>query len=175
VGNKVTHLGMSGHLAVMSELLRLGYNVAIPYVDVGEDIYVFDDRRGGELIAHVQVKTATAEVDADGGVKGQYNNVRKDQLKKPRAISLYYVFALLTAEQGWDFIVMKREELQEIRAAFDRKKAKEPASDAYGMHIQYTPEDARVWDSSLQSYRGRALFVRHFPKVTTGAGARGES
>ena len=34
------YLGKAGHLTVMSEFLTRGWNVAIPEVDVGDDIFV---------------------------------------------------------------------------------------------------------------------------------------
>jgi hypothetical protein len=43
---KRSHYGMAGHLAAMSEFVLRGYNVAIPMVDVGDDVFVVDDRDG---------------------------------------------------------------------------------------------------------------------------------
>jgi hypothetical protein len=40
------YIGKAGHLAVMSEFLMLGWNVAIPEVDTGEDIFVVQDDDG---------------------------------------------------------------------------------------------------------------------------------
>jgi hypothetical protein len=51
--------GPAGEHAVMSELLWRGWNVAIPQVDVGDDIFVVEDEQG--TFYRVQVKTATAE------------------------------------------------------------------------------------------------------------------
>jgi hypothetical protein len=173
VGNKISHLGMSGHLAVMSELLRLGYNVSMPYVDVGEDIYVIDDV-SGEHIAHVQVKTATADADpARQSVAGGYQ-LRRDQLFGSRRTPLFYAFALLTPNEEWDFIIIKREELNSLRREYDKKRGalKELSSPTYFIQLQFTEKDVRVWDSSLQTYRGRMVLERYFPRVTSGPGAR---
>jgi hypothetical protein len=52
------YLGKAGHLYAMSEFLMRGWNVAIPEVDVGDDIFVVQDVNG--LLKRVQVKTATA-------------------------------------------------------------------------------------------------------------------
>ena len=38
------YVGKGGHLAVMGEFLLRGYNVAMPEVDVGDDIFVVHDR-----------------------------------------------------------------------------------------------------------------------------------
>lgn len=40
------YVGRAGQLAVMAELLLRGYNVAIPEVDVGDDVFVVRDRDG---------------------------------------------------------------------------------------------------------------------------------
>ena len=34
------HIGKAGHLAVMAEFANRGYNVAIPEIDIGDDIFV---------------------------------------------------------------------------------------------------------------------------------------
>jgi len=40
------YLGRAGQLAVMSEFLTRGWNVAIPEVDIGDDIFVVRDSDG---------------------------------------------------------------------------------------------------------------------------------
>ncbi len=54
------YLGKAGHLSVMSEFLMLGWNVAIPEVDIGDDIFVVQDNSG--TLRRVQVKTSTSTV-----------------------------------------------------------------------------------------------------------------
>ena len=54
MGEKRSHLGMAGHYAAMSEFLLRGYNVAVPAVDTGDDVFVVDDRQGA--LWRVQVK-----------------------------------------------------------------------------------------------------------------------
>jgi len=51
------YLGKAGHLYIMSEILMLGWNVAIPEVDIGDDIFVVQDDNG--TLRRVQVKTST--------------------------------------------------------------------------------------------------------------------
>lgn len=53
------YIGRSGQLAVMAEFLMRGYNVAIPEVDVGEDLFVVRDA-DGEL-SRIQVKCSIAK------------------------------------------------------------------------------------------------------------------
>lgn len=54
------YLGRAGHLAVMSEFLLRGWNVAIPEIDIGDDIYVVHDGSGS--LKRVQVKSATCNI-----------------------------------------------------------------------------------------------------------------
>jgi len=59
--DKRSHLGMAGHFAAMSEFLYRGYNVAVPSVDVGDDVYVVED--GAGTMWRLQVKTADTSID----------------------------------------------------------------------------------------------------------------
>ena len=52
------YIGKAGQLAVMAELALRGYNVAIPEIDIGDDIFVLNDRT--KAATRIQVKTATA-------------------------------------------------------------------------------------------------------------------
>ena len=63
------YTGMSGQFVAMSEFLWRGYNVAVPAVDAGEDIFVVEAEE--EVLRRVQVKTAGA-----GTVKGRAKSVR---------------------------------------------------------------------------------------------------
>ena len=55
--------GRSGHLAVMSEFLHRRINVAIPEVDVGDDVFVV--KGSDDTVTRVQVKSATARAQAN--------------------------------------------------------------------------------------------------------------
>ena len=50
---KHLYLGKGGELYVMSEFLARGWNVAMPQVDVGDDIFVVEDNQG--IFQRVQV------------------------------------------------------------------------------------------------------------------------
>lgn len=49
------YLGRAGQMAVMAEFLVRGYNVAIPEVDIGDDIFVVRDDDGE--YSRIQVKS----------------------------------------------------------------------------------------------------------------------
>lgn len=55
-----SYFGRAGHLFVMSEFLLRGWNVAIPEVDQGDDIFVVKHRDG--TFRRVQVKSAKARI-----------------------------------------------------------------------------------------------------------------
>ncbi len=91
------YLGKAGQLVVMAELLARGWNVAIPEVDVGDDIFVVKDEQG--LLLRVQVKTATAVVRKKG-FSAQFQLDFK-QLCDIRGEEIHYAF-VVRLENGWE-------------------------------------------------------------------------
>lgn len=82
------YLGKAGHLSVMSEFLILGWNVAIPEVDIGDDFFVVQDNNG--TLRRDQVKTSKST-----GRKLNFSAQFSISLKNLRNISnilLHYVF-----------------------------------------------------------------------------------
>ena len=101
------YLGKAGHLTVMSEFLTRGWNVAIPEVDVGDDIFVVQDDNG--TLRRVQVKTSTS-TQRQNGFSGQFNvplkqlrnlaNIRNSDLRtKPVFIRQDYLLDYLQNEK----------------------------------------------------------------------------
>jgi hypothetical protein len=89
------YAGRSGQMAVMAELLDLGCNVAIPEVDVGRDLFAFQDDEEG--VTHIQVKTAgKAKALAEEGSYSAQIDVPLEQLKTTGP-ALYYVLSGCTA------------------------------------------------------------------------------
>lgn len=94
-------------MAVMAEFLWRGWNVALPEVDVGDDIFVVKDETGE--LSRVQVKTATAKA-LQSGYSAQFNLSLK-QLVTLRSPDLLYVFAIRSF-RGWEpFILVNRYDL----------------------------------------------------------------
>ena len=60
VTDKTSHLGRAGQFAAMAEILARGWNVAIPEVDTGDDVFVAQD--DGARLTRVQLKTLAAPV-----------------------------------------------------------------------------------------------------------------
>lgn len=82
-----SYIGKAGHLAVMAEFLLRGWNVAIPEVDTGDDIFVVQDENG--TLRRVQVKTSLA-TERIKGFSGQFQ-IPVKQLRNIRDVLVHYV------------------------------------------------------------------------------------
>ena len=101
-------------MAVMAEFLWRGWNVAVPEVDVGEDVFVVKDE-GGDLW-RVQVKTATAQPHRTG-YSAQFS-LSLEQLEAPRVPDLVYVFAIRGSASWEPFVVIDRQVLWDERKIY---------------------------------------------------------
>src|SRR2546429_372532 len=109
---KRSHLGMAGHYAAMAEFLYRGYNVAVPSVDVGDDVYVVED--GDGTMWRLQVKTGDGVADE----KRDENRVlvstscayslSRRQLREIKANELFFMF-VVRWEHRWRFLLIARE------------------------------------------------------------------
>jgi hypothetical protein len=94
-------------MAVMAEFLIRGYNVAIPEVDVGDDIFVVHNSTGE--YSRIQVKTALAR-RTKKGYSARYS-LKLSQLEKPSRPETWYAFANRILSSWESFIVIPRQEL----------------------------------------------------------------
>ena len=99
--NEHLYFGKAGHLFVMSEFLLRGWNVAIPEVDVGDDIFVVKDFNG-ELV-RVQVKTSKAIYLRNGGYTAQFKLSLKQLRDSIKEVS--YVF-VVRETNNWNLPVI---------------------------------------------------------------------
>lgn len=53
------YVGKSGQFAVTAELALRGYNVSIPEIDIGDDVFALNDASG--QLSRIQVKTSTGK------------------------------------------------------------------------------------------------------------------
>jgi hypothetical protein len=105
---KNLYVGRAGQMAVMAELLWRGWNVALPEVDVGDDVLVVKDDSGD--LWRIQVKTATAQPQQDG-YSAQFR-ISLRQLRTSRTPDLIYIFAMRSIT-GWEpFVIMDRDTLR---------------------------------------------------------------
>jgi hypothetical protein len=81
----------------MSEFLIRGYNVAIPQVDVGEDVLVVDDRQGD--VTRVQVKSADARTKPGPNYRVALNFPRKQLTAAKSKVSLFYMLMIRGAAE----------------------------------------------------------------------------
>ena len=89
----------------MSEFLMLGWNVAIPEVDIGDDIFVVQDDNG--TLRRVQVKTSTSTIRKDS-ISGQFS-VSLKNLRNISNILVHYIF-LIRVNDGWSKPILIRQD-----------------------------------------------------------------
>lgn len=133
-------------MAVMAEFLWRGWNVAIPEVDVGEDVFVVKDE-GGELW-RVQVKTATAQ-SRGSGYSAQFS-VSWKQVEDPRSPDLVYVFAVRRSAAWEPFVIIDRKHLR------DEHETHGVGSVSHGnLILRFTIQDSEIRCSNrdFQAYR----------------------
>jgi hypothetical protein len=99
-------VGKAGQLAVMAEYLLRGYNVAMPEVDVGDDVFVVNDR--AERLWRIQVKTAIG-VQRGRGWSGRFQ-LPLAQLLTETLTPLHYVL-VLRRQNAWEFVHRARKHL----------------------------------------------------------------
>lgn len=102
-----SHIGKAGHLAVMAELANRGYNVALPEIDIGDDIFAVNDANGN--LWRIQVKTSVAK-ERKKAFTGQFR-VRATAITANPYPELYFVFALRMPDR-YRFLVLGRQVLQ---------------------------------------------------------------
>jgi len=110
VSKKFNHyLGKAGHLTIMSEFLMLGWNVAIPEVDIGDDIFVVQDSEG--TLRRVQVKTSISKLNKKGeGFSAQFS-ISKRNLLNVSAIKVHYVFIVRHNNEWGKPIIIRQDKL----------------------------------------------------------------
>ena len=101
------YLGRAGEFVVMSHFLMRGWNVAVPEVDIGDDIFVIEDAKG--ISYRIQVKTSSATEHLKS-YSAQFK-VSLAQLEKPIEPDIYYVFVLCKNLHWSDIIVIPRKDL----------------------------------------------------------------
>jgi hypothetical protein len=99
------YVGKAGHLAVMAEFLMRGWNVAIPEVDTGDDIFVVQDENG--TLRRVQVKTSMA-TERLKGFSGQFQIPLK-QLRNIRDVLVHYVFIVRNKDKWTTPVVIPQD------------------------------------------------------------------
>lgn len=107
-----SHIGKAGHLAVMSELALRGYNVAMPEIDIGDDIFVVNDSSGA--MWRIQVKTSS-ETKQKNSSRYQFRT-RLSSITTPQTPDLHFVF-VMRHQDRWRYAVVDRSVLNNYVAA----------------------------------------------------------
>ena len=110
----------------MAEILARGWNVAIPEVDMGTDVFVAEDD-GGRL-TRVQIKTTVA--DSRDGRRWTAHAIElpsEQFLRQDEPVPLLYAFVIRLGE-GWQFIVISRPELRDHWREFQRQRQDDRAA-----------------------------------------------
>jgi hypothetical protein len=108
------YVGKAGQLAVMAELAVRGYNIAMPEIDIGDDIFAVKDDAG--QMWRIQVKTSIGE-KRQNGWSAQFS-VRESAISTPMTPELHFVFVTRTGKR-WRFVVISRAVLQNYVRADD--------------------------------------------------------
>jgi hypothetical protein len=135
-------LGKAGQLACMAELLYLGYNAAIPEVDIGEDIFIINHKE--EQVSYLQIKTSELFIDPSDKQENYYQfTVSIKQLNTTGKLPFYYVFAYRNLERpNFDFVVFERAWLSEKRKEYNDKRGGEKATKQ--INIRIYPQNGRL-------------------------------
>lgn len=157
------YTGMSGQFAAMSEFLWRGYNVAIPAVDVGEDIFVVEAEQG--VLRRVQVKTAGTGTVRGGNKTVQFNLSRSQLNLQPGGSDLFYMLLArwddIDAKIPWRFLLLRNEEVNRLRQTQPparsrrgrpRQKDTDAKTDVLKMNVVFSATDAVAWGHSMSEF-----------------------
>jgi hypothetical protein len=116
MAEKKTHFGRAGEFFAMSEVLLRGWNVAVPVVDIGDDVFVIND--SNKTTYRLQVKSCRKTRRKDGSSIAKFT-VSRQQLRMPQEIELIYMFMIRDdASSSWCFLVVPRLDLNKIHRGY---------------------------------------------------------
>jgi hypothetical protein len=104
------YLGKAGQLLVMSEFLARGWNVATPEVDIGDDLFVVEDKQG--IFFRVQVKTASAIVSSQGYATRFKLPIK--QIKDYISPEIYFIFVIRINNSWQNVMIISRESISKF-------------------------------------------------------------
>lgn len=174
---KRTHFGRAGEFFAMSELLLRGWNVAVPVVDVGEDVFVIDDN--DKTTRRVQVKSSLIRRNTKTNLLEASFTLSRTQLRSAHATPLIYM--LLARESvHWRFFVIPRLRLFKIHNRIveapksGRGRPPKTHEDARtdGLTLTISLEDEpRAWGVSLVEFE--STWPAELPELRDGPGSVG--
>jgi hypothetical protein len=141
-------------MAVLSEFLYRLINVAVPEVDVGDDVFIV--REKDEAVTRVQVKQSKAEEQQNGSYVAQFT-LPWEQFNREDTPALVYVLPVRYMDHWTDFIVIRRSVLRKLQAdhavgTVEKNQAGDPTS--LKLRLVFTNEDVSAKGGyNLQPYR----------------------
>lgn len=142
------YLGKAGHLSVMSEFLTRGWNVAIPEVDIGDDIFVVQDDNG--TLRRVQVKTSTSTL-RQNSYSGQFN-LPISQLKDYKGnFPIYYVF-IVRHNNSWTKPIIIRQDY--LKDYFEIDHMGSAYEDSLTLYFSFTDNRVECSGTDISKYIG---------------------
>lgn len=179
VNDKTIYFGRAGEYFAMSELLLRGWNVAVPVVDVGDDVFVIND--DDKTTWRVQVKT-TMDVSpgtgSDGSTKARFT-LSRAQLGASHDTELFYML-MMRGSSRWRYLVIARKDLFAIHRRYLGTPRVGPGrppvsdqsakNDKLGLDITIDEGGASGWNASLTAFL--ETWPRELSVVGTGPGSR---
>lgn len=98
------YVGKAGHLAVMGELCLRGYNVSMPEIDKGDDVFVVKDESGA--MWRLQVKTSLGS--ANKSSRRYQFRIKNGAIQKAQTPELHFIFVMRKGVRTWRYLVMDR-------------------------------------------------------------------
>lgn len=139
------YLGKAGHLNIMSEFLMLGWNVAIPEVDIGDDIFVVQDDNG--TLRRVQVKTSFSTI-RKVGFSGQFS-VSLKNLRNISTILVHYIFIVRHNDAWTKPIIIRQDYLLDY---FENNKVGSIAKGNITFYFSYFEENVICTGQDFTKY-----------------------
>ncbi len=149
-----SYFGKAGHLFVMSEILLRGWNVAIPEIDQGDDIFVVKHDNGD--FRRVQVKYSNAK-ELKKSLSVVYTIART--LIYPPVGSIYFALVIRHKSKWSHLFIISSDELQEFT-----NESKVQSSKSIGLNISISSngKNAKLFKKDFNTYLNN---FSHFPFV----------
>jgi hypothetical protein len=97
------YIGKAGHLAIMGELCLRGYNVGMPEIDKGDDVFVVKDESGA--MWRLQVKTSLGRKQRTS--KAFQFRIRESSIQNAQTPELHFVLVMRKSNR-WRFLILDR-------------------------------------------------------------------
>jgi hypothetical protein len=150
------YTGRGGQFAVMAEFVVRGYNVAIPEIDIGDDIFVVKDSNGN--LSRIQVKTAISKPQKKLDCWSAQFNLAYTHLEVARKPDITYVFVVRVEDRWREFVIIPRQalyDLRELNNIGSLTKDSKTGKQSLVVTMAFKPNDVTCSKQSLQQYRNR--------------------